>query len=228
MPKTKRELYENSLLDDDSSDEDESDDESDDESGSGSGSGSDDESGSGSDSDSDDDDDESGSGSDDDSSDDSSSDKKKKKKKKKGKDDEKKDEEDDVNTIYKIQQISSKLSWLLDDLHKTFKPKSVPKINPKDVFPYPYTSLPQQSPESKKYYKYNHQYINDLQNENKNEQDQDPKVHFSTHNKSPISSPIRHGNEVDRGVGGHYIFPSYAAPPSKNGKYFSLFILYIL
>ena len=134
---------------------------------------------------------------------------KKKKKKKKGKDDEKKEEED-VNTIYKIQQISSKLSWLLDDLHKTFKPKSVPKIDPKNVFPYPYQPVPQQSPSKlKDNYRYNHQYINDVQH--------NPKIHFATHNKSPISSPIRHGNEVDRGVGGHYIFPSYAAPPSKNG-----------
>ena len=148
----------------------------------------------------------------------------KKKKKKKGKGDEKKEEED-INTIYKIQQISSKLSWLLDDLHKTFKPKSVPKIDPKNVFPYPYEPVPQDSPSTlKKNYRYNHEYLNDIQHKTENEDHL--KVHFATHNKSPISSPIRHGNEVDRGVGGHYIFPSYAAPPSKNGMKIRIFLCF--
>jgi len=195
-------MGENKLLDDDSSDEEESGDESDDESGSDndsdSESGSDDESDSGSGSEDDDSDDESGSGSD---TDDSPS-TKKNKKKNNNKDDEKKDEEDNgSNAIYKIQQISSKLSWLLDDLHKTFKPKSVPKIDPKNVFPYQYTSIPQHSPQSKHYH---------------DDTNREHQIHIKSHHKSPISSPIRHGDSVDRGAGGNYIFPSYAAPPSKN------------
>eukprot|EP01083_Nonionella_stella_P293374 997672_1 len=200
MPITKRkdELEDKYFLDDDSSDEEEdesSDDSDDEESDSGSDS---DDSGSGSGSDSDDSDsdsdDESSSGSD---SDDSSL--KKKKKGKNSKNDEKKDEEDDqpMSTLYKIRQISSKLSWLLDDLHKTFKPKSVPKIDPKDVFPYPYIAIPQFSPS--KHYQHNNVIIESNNNL-----------------KSPISSPIRHGNAIDRGTGGNYIFPSYALPPSKN------------
>merc|ERR1712154_69069 len=115
-------------------------------------------------------------------------------------------------------QISSKLSYLLDDLHKTFKPKSVPQIDPKTVFPYPCTSLlppytysqiPQHSPQSKHYHLNNH-------NTETNDELRQPLVHYGANTKSPISSPIRHGNNVDRGAGGNYIFPSYAAPPSKN------------
>merc|ERR1712129_506853 len=154
----------------------------------------------------------SGSGSESESA--SSSKKGKKKKSKKNKKNGAKEEEyadDGISSIYKIKQISSKLSYLLDDLHKTFKPKSVPQIDPNTVFPYPCTSLlppyvykkiPQDSPKSK----YDH-----LRNRNTetNELLQEPL-------KSPISSPIRHGNQVDQGAGGNYIFPSYAEPPSKN------------
>eukprot|EP01083_Nonionella_stella_P165164 548852_1 len=205
MPPTKKEeeMQKKVMLDDDSSDEDDSSNESSSNSDSGSESDSGSDSGSDSDdsdSDSDDDDDsdsESGSDSDDDTP---------KKKSKKDANEEKKEEEESApSAIYKIRQISSKLSWLLDDLHKTFKPKSVPKIDPKDVFPYPYISLPQ-SPTTKQYgYDRNVVHI------------EQPQTHYVTHHKLPISSPLRHGNTVDRGAGGNYIFPSYAAPPSQDG-----------
>eukprot|EP00485_Elphidium_margaritaceum_P003405 CAMPEP_0202695726 /NCGR_PEP_ID=MMETSP1385-20130828/9250_1 /ASSEMBLY_ACC=CAM_ASM_000861 /TAXON_ID=933848 /ORGANISM="Elphidium margaritaceum" /LENGTH=453 /DNA_ID=CAMNT_0049351803 /DNA_START=59 /DNA_END=1420 /DNA_ORIENTATION=- len=218
MPSTliDEELESTKLLGDDSSDEAESgDDESGTASSNESGSGSDDESADdsdGDDDDSDDDDDEdsddeddsgsdSGSGSDSDSdsnsdSDASSSKKKTKKKNKKAKAEEEKkeDENNSVPAVFKIQQISSRLSWLLDDLHRTFKPKSVPKLDPQQVFPYPYTPLSQQSPNSS---------LKAVPS-------------TSTNPKSPISSPVRHGNAVDRGSGGNFIYPSYAAPPSKN------------
>jgi len=214
---------------DDSSDESESDsgdDSSDDESGDDSGSDSDDDSddeddddddsGSGSDSDDDDSDDDSESGSGSGSGSDSDDSSKKKKKKKKSKKDkteskEEKEEDDDLggSAIFKIQQISAKLSYVLDDLHRTFKPKSIPKIDPQSVFPYPYKSLPTDSP--KKLWKSKSQEI-----EPEHDDMHSPQRHFATHSKSPISSPIRHGDHVDRGAGGNYIYPSYAAPPSQH------------
>jgi len=208
---------------DDSSNDDSGDESSDDESDSGSG----DDSGDSDDDDSDTDDDESGSGSDDDDSDDddsgsdsdsddSSSSKKKKKKKgkKSNADEEKKDAEDlGPSAIFRIQQISSKLSFLLDDLHKTFKPKSVPKIDPKTVFPYPYAVIPQTSPQRG----YNrHPLISDIGRHSAEQEEPLTQIHSAAHPKSPISSPLRHGNSVDRGAGGNFVFPSYAAPPTQS------------
>ena len=130
-------------------------------------------------------------------SDDSSKKKKKKKSKSKTENKEEKKEEEDLggNAIFRIQQISTKLSYLLDDLHRTFKPKSVPKIDPQSVFPYPYTSLPTDSP-NRLWRSKSTETIKD-----ETETDGSPHRHFSTHCKSPISSPIRHGDHVDRGEG---------------------------
>jgi len=190
----------------------------------------DDDSGSGSGSDSDDDDSEdesgsdsgsgSGSGSGSESEDSSKKKAAKKKRSKKGKEKkakEEKEEEEDLggNAIFRIQQISTKLSFLLDDLHRTFKPKSVPKIDPQSVFPYPYTSLPTDSPKRL----WRTKPARDIEPKPVEEADEPldgPRRHFATHSKSTISSPIRHGDHVDRGAGGNYIYPSYAAPPSQH------------
>merc|ERR1719419_260766 len=110
---------------------------------------------------------------------------------------EEKEDDFEGSAIFRIQQISSKLSFLLDDLHRTFKPKSVPRIDPQSVFPqYPYRSLPTDSPKLLW----------------KSRRDETARKLTPP----PISSPLRHGDHVDRGTGGDFIFPEYAAPPTQR------------
>jgi len=110
-------------------------------------------------------------------------------------DEEKEEEEDDVrgSAIFRIQQISSKLSFLLDDLHRTFKPKAVPRIAPDSVFPqYPYRSLPTDSPKR-------------LWRNRKEDTISLPPI--------SINSPRCDGHCE---TGGEFVFPEYAAPPTER------------
>jgi len=129
--------------------------------------------------------------------------KKKKKTKKKSKskneketeDTKQEEKEDDFegSAIFRIQQISSKLSFLLDDLHRTFKPKAVPRIAPDSVFPqYPYRSLPTDSPKR-------------LWRNRKEDTISLPPI--------SINSPRCDGHCE---TGGEFVFPEYAAPPTER------------